>query len=512
MASRIVVHRTHIAIHDYNLGDKYYLERELSIWDKIYFKALPIGYIYDDKNKILRIPRGVSVTQLEKMFNLIAEIDYSFDEIRKFSKPITLKYTPRDEDQIEAIRFILSMGKYKNNTPKSMLSINLNTGKGKTYCSIASIAYMGVKSIIISPLADLMDQWYNFFLEYTDIDPEKIYFISGTPTIQKLYMRTPDDYDVYICSHGTLQSYGNTYGWDKVGELFKYLGIGMKFFDEAHLNFENMFYIDCFTNTFKSYYLTATMGRSDREQDSIFQLYFAGTPSIDLFDKDVDPHTKYVAIKYNSHPSPMDIQYCRNAYSLDRNKYTNYVVEQPNFEKMLYILMEKALAKQGKCLWYIGTNDAILKVRDWIYEHYPSMIGNVGIYTSIVTDQELKAQQLEKKIILSTTKSAGAAMDIKGLVETVNLAEPFKSRVLAQQTLGRTRADNTIYKEVVDLGFDQTRRYYNFKKPIFSKYATSCSEVILNEQQLTTEAQKIIDSRKKLWCPVLFEDNSNIGK
>ena len=62
-------------------------------------------------------------------------------------------------------------------------------------------------------------------------------------------------------------------------------------------------------------------------------------------------------------------------------------------------------------------------------------------------------------------------MDIKYLVETVNLAEPFKSRVLAQQSFGRTRGDNTIYKDIVDMGFPQTRAYYNFKKPVFTKYA-----------------------------------------
>ena len=399
MASKIEVRRTNIAIYNYSLGDKYYLEKDLSIYDKIYHRLNPIGYAYDDENKILHIPRGVSIDALEKMFGIIADIDYSYDPFKEFSQPIHLKYTPRDEDQIEAIRFMLGIGKYKSNKNKSMLSLNLNTGKGKTYCAIASMAYLGIKSIIISPLSDLMDQWYGFLLEYTDIDPNRIYFISGTPSIQKLLSRPDNNFDIYICSHGTLQSYGNTYGWNKVGELFQFLGIGLKYFDEAHLNFENMLAIDCFTNTFRTYYLTATMGRSDREEDNIFQLYFASTPSINLFHEDVDPHTRYVAIKYNSCPSPLDIEACKNAYSLNRPAYTNYVVEQPNFEKILYILMDKALSKRGKCLWYIGTNEAILYVRDWIYSHYPEMIGNVGIYTSIVTDQEIKAQQLERKII-----------------------------------------------------------------------------------------------------------------
>lgn len=508
--NKIVVRRTHIDIYDYDLGDNRSLEASLSVWDKTTHRLIPKGYVYDMENRVLMIPRGVSIHKLEMSFNTQAEVDYSFDQYRTFYQEVSLKYKPRSEDQIEAIKFILAMDKYKENERKSMLSLNLNTGKGKTYCAIASMAYLGIASIIISPTLDLLDQWNRFILEYTDINPDKIYKISGSPSIQKLLSRDPATYDIFLCSHATLNSYGNTYGWENVGALFKYLGIGLKYYDECHLNFENMLLIDSYTNTFMSYYLTATMGRSNFSEDIIFQTYFSNVPSINLFNKEEDPHTRYVAIKYNSKPSPLDIEYCKNNYGLDRMKYPGYVVDQPNFENLLYILMEKALAKPGKCLWYIGTNEGILRVKNWIYEHYPEMIGNVGVFTSLVTDPEIKAQQLERKIILSTTKSAGAAIDIKDLVETVNLAEPFKSRVLAQQTLGRTRNNNTIYKDIVDLGFDQTRKFYNFKRPIFKKYATDCSEVILRQEELDSRAQAIKDERKNLWCPIQFMDKCNI--
>ena len=509
--AKIVVHRTYIAIEDYNLGDNKSLEYSLSIFDKTYHKFEHIGYNYDAANRILKIPRGVSVQKLENGFHSIAQVDYNFTPYYNFATPIGLKYSPRDNDQLEAIKFIVGMGKYQINKKKSMLSLNLNTGKGKTYCTIASIAYMGLTSMVISPMSDLMDQWINFFIEYTDIDPKRIYRIAGSPSIDKLFTRSPGSYDIYICSHDTLNSYGKNNGWQTVNELFAYLGIGVKVFDEAHLNFENMFAIDCSTHVYKTLYLTATMGRSDREEDQIFQTYFNGTPYIDLFHEDTDPHTSYIAIKYNSKPSPLDIEGCINGYGLKRYAYTNYVVDQPNFECILYILMEKIMKSKGKWLIYVGTNEAIIKVRDWIYTHYPSMVGLVGIYTSIV-DPEVKANQLNKPIILSTTKSAGAAMDIKGLVKTVNLAEPFRSRVLAQQTLGRTRADKTQYLDIVDLGFDQTRRFYNFKKPIFNKYALDCKEIILSDRDLYREKERIEESRKNLWSPIVFEDDCKFNE
>ena len=98
-------------------------------------------------------------------------------------------------------------------------------------------------------------------------------------------------------------------------------------------------------------------------------------------------------------------------------------------------------------------------------------------------------------------------MDIKGLVETVNLAEPFKSRVLAQQTLGRTRDSNTIYKDVVDIAFPQMRRFYAYKKPVFSKYAVDCSEIVIRDEELDRRYKDILETRKDSICPIVFEDD-----
>lgn len=503
--NKIVVYRTHIEINDYELGSNRYLEKKFSIWNKLYHRLEPKGMFYDAQNRKLMIPRGSDIMALEHDYGVEAVVDYTVDRYRSIA-PVGLKYAPRDQDQIEAIKFMLGMDKYYHNQNKSMLSLNLSTGKGKSYCAIATIAYLGIVPIIITDTSGCLDQWENYFQEYTDIKANEIYRISGTPSIMKLYNRDISRYKVFLAPHATIKSYCDNVGWDKLHELFEYLGVGLKFYDEAHLDFDNMAMIDFYTNTYCSYYLTATPARSNFEENTIFQIYFNGVPCIDLFHEDIDPHTAYVGLKYNSCPTPYDISECRNAYGLDRNKYTDYVVRQPNFQNMLHILIGKAMSKPGKCLWYIGTNSAIQYVRDWIYDNYPELVGQVGIYTSL-TPREIRKEQLDKKIILSTTKSAGAAMDIQGLVETANLAEPFKSRVLAQQTFGRTRAKDTVYKELVDLGFQQTKAFYNFKRPVFMKYATDCREVILRNDELQARGQQIVNDRQYLRCPVYFDDD-----
>ena len=500
--NKIIIYRTHIEIMDYNLGDCPAIEKIFSIYDMTCHKKFPKGRLYDKNRKVLMLPRGIDIGYLERVFCSEPIVDTSMDPVGDIGH-VMLKYKPRDETQQEAIKFMLSIGNYHRNETSTMMSINLNTGKGKTYCAIATAAYLGFRSIVITDNIGWLEQWKNFFIEYTDITKDEIYLISGTPSLMKLYNRDISKYKVILSTHSTLKSIGDKQGWDKISDFFKYCQIGIKFFDEAHLNFDNMFQIDCYTNTFITYYLTATPGRSDLAENNIFGLYFKNVPSINLFNQDEDPHTRYAAIRFNSNPSPVEASRCKNNYGLNRIAYTDYIVRNEEFHKLLIILVNMAIKKPGKHLFYVGTNEAILYVKDLIYADFPELINQVGIYTSI-TPADRKPMELEKKIILSTTKSAGAAMDIKGLVETVNLAEPFKSRVLAQQTFGRTRGDNTIYKDIVDTGFFYTKRFYEFKKPVFKKYATDCVEVNLNKDELNTRSNEIIKARQELIQPMEF--------
>lgn len=507
--AKIEVFRTHIEIHDYMLGDSKVIENKFSIYDYIYHKRFPKGMYYDPSTEILYLPRSLSIPYLENKFNTEALIHSGSDPIGRIDG-LRLRYTPRDDVQKEALQFMLSLGKYEMNARHSMLSLNLQTGKGKTYCSITALSYLQMRSIIITNSNEWLAQWKAFFLEYTDISSDEIYYISGTPTLMKLFNRDISKYKVVLCTHSTLLSYANRNGWPAVHEFFKYMQFGVKLYDEAHLNFDNMFMIDCFSDTWLNYYVTATPSRSDDEENRIFTEYFKNVPSISLFNQEEDPHTSYVGIRYNSNPNPMQISECKNPMGMDRNKYTSYLVGQENFYHMLRILLDKAIRKGGKHLYYIGTNEAILIVRDWIYENYPELIGQVGIYTTL-TKSEDKRAQLDKMIILSTTKSAGAAVDIHGLVETVVLAEPFKSKVLAQQTFGRTRDTNTSYKDIVDTGFYFTKRFYEQKKPIFMKYATECKEVTIRTADLVSKSNEIKEAHNSRIQPMVFDDD-RIGK
>ena len=91
---------------------------------------------------------------------------------------------------------------------------------------------------------------------------------------------------------------------------------------------------------------------------------------------------------------------------------------------------------------------------------------------------------------------------------TIVLAEPFKSEVLARQSLGRTRSNNTLYVELVDMGFVYLKRFYYAKLPTFNKYAKSTSDTMIDQYELDKRSEKLIEIRDKKieMCPYKFRD------
>jgi superfamily II DNA or RNA helicase len=515
MENKIEVRQTSIVVNDYHYGDCSRLESFFIIQDPVNYSLNFKCAKYDPEKCILYLPRGIDIWYVENQVKAKATFAKT-DDFMKTSDTM-IKTLPRDDRQSEALRFILGNKEYSWTNDYSQKLIACPTGFGKTYITIAAVAYLSVPAIIITSSVEWLNQWKVRIQEYTDITKKQICHITGTSDIHKL-LNNPkliDRYKIYLVSHQTLETYAKNTSWESIGELFRFLKLCIKIYDEAHLNFDNMCKIDYASNTYLTLYLTATPARSDKDENALYKLYFKNVPKLDMFDEDLDPRTEYIAMFYNSEPTPKDMKFCSNRiYGIDRNKYTNYVVKQENFQNMLMILMHHIRTEvDGKVLVYIGTNDAIKYVYDWIMENCPDFYGRVGIFTS-VSDKSTKQEQLEKDVILSTTKSCGAAMDIKGLKETIVLAEPFKSEVIARQTLGRTRDKNTSYRELVDTGFYQTRKYYYAKEPIFEKYATSCSTEKYNDNIIYQKLDEIDRWKqnpkrksKRPMSPIIFFDD-----
>ena len=483
--NKITVTNTAIIVNNYEVGDCPNLERNFLIYDPICHKTTPLGMYYDEENKRLYLPRGIDLYYVERIVKE-SSMDYDVDIGREYpnkyhhiKNKIMMKYAPKDERQVETLKFALCLEQYSQNANRAQFAINLNTGAGKTYCALATIAYLGIRSIIITSQKGILDQWGDRISEYCDIDKSELVMLKGSDMLNRIYHGKSGliGKSIYFITHSTIQSYASRYGWEAVGVIFEKLGIGVKIYDESHLDFINVSMIDFFTNVWRTYYLTATPSRSDKDENRIYKLYIKNVPSIELFDKENDPRTNYISIKFNSNPSPKDIIMCKHPiYRLNRIKYIDYLMNNDRFWIMFDYIFNLIYTNGGKALFYIGTNEGIQKAYDRILRCYPELVDDVGIYTSIV-DSDTKQLEKQKKYILSTTKSAGAGEDIKDLQYSVVLAEPFKSEVLTRQTLGRTRNRNTTYIELVDVAFSMLVSYYNAKKPIFNKYALSTKNI-----------------------------------
>lgn len=507
MQDKIVLKHSRIEIHNYDWGDCPRLEYIFSIYDPIRHSSYLKGIDYDQDKRILYLPRGMDIEYLKSMFDAEPLIDRNSDPFI-INNPIPIKYLPRDARQIELLEFTLGKNRYQYTASYSQIAINTTTGSGKTYITVGTMCFTGERMIVITARKSWLDQWREKIKEYTPLTDNEIYTIAGAGSISKLLNRDPLQYQAFLISHSTLSSYGEKCGWESVSELIKYMGCSLKVFDEAHMYFDNMCMIDYHTNVRKTLYLTATPLLSDDQENIIYQMYFKNIPSIVLFDESEDPHVHYRSLLYNSHPSYADTNsFCRGQYKFDRNVYMGYLVNQENFLRMVDIIFDTTINMKGKILIYVGINEALIKIYEYLTTSYPFIKDHVGIFTSLVTDPVEREQALRMKYILSTTKSTGAASDIPDLAAVVILDEPFKSEVIARQTLGRCRAPNTFCIDCVDTGTYKTKAWYKNKEPVYQMYAKSCVEHVFSDEELfnVSEAIRCKYATKLIMCTDVFK-------
>lgn len=471
--SKVEIRHTSVAISNYTRGDNPYMEKFLQVYDKGRFCQKDVAIYFDDKKNMVYLPSGIQRWFLEKHFghhNITTKV---YPDNYMKSKQIQMKTKPRDDVQIEAIDFCIGADRHPGNRTKNQIFLNLNTGKGKTYVMIAVSAYFSVKTAILMYAQSWINQWKECILEYTDTTEKEIYIIMGSWSIKKILTGQvdPRKYKYFLMTLSTLQEYGKENGWEEVHKLFKMLYIGLKIYDEAHMRPENIFLIDFYTDVFKTFYVTATPMLSDPYKNIVFQRAYSTVPKINLFNEKTDPHTDYQVIYFNSRPNAVDLSRCQTKYGFNIIWYANYLPTKPIYYHLLWVIMDDLIHKlspTGKILIYIGTNQSIMMTYHWLKYMYP--LHTIGIFTTIYSKEE-KKEQLKKQIILSTTKSAGLAVDIKGLEFTLDIDDPAKSPVVVRQKLGRTRDWDTLFIDVIDVGFPALRRFAQERLKVFKKYA-----------------------------------------
>lgn len=482
MKPPIILRNTSIVVPEYELGDCEKLELSLSVWDDISFKLIPTGYYWDEENKVLYLPRGLDVSYVAYLLDRKTVVDYVSDPAPP--NRIGLRIEPKDDLQRKSLSYLIGVGEFAKYKGRSQLSLNLTTGSGKTYCAVASVAIKKKTPLIMTHNNNIKNQWRKSFETFTDVSSRDICDLKGSSYIDKIINdpKKKSQYKVYLVNRQTLVSYAKKNGWESLSKVMHELGIGVKVFDEAHLTFHANLMIDFFTNTEATYYLTATMDRSDHKESKIFGLVFKNVPIYGEESRKVQPkHINYVSAFFHSKPSYNTKATVYGRMGLDINKYATYLVDNDNFLTAIEELIDKLREiRTGRILVMTSSINSTFKMQAELKEMFPDL--KIGVYNSEVPDEE-KLYYLDNSDIIATTpKSLGTGTDIPGLKIVIN-TEPYASGVTADQVAGRLRYDGdktkSLYVEMVDRAFPDALKRHKKRLKVFEKKCAAILELEL---------------------------------
>lgn len=464
---KIIVKNTCIEIPNYIFGDCPKLEKSLSIWDDRKHRYMAIGYDYSESTDTLYIPRGLDIEYVAKILNRVIEYDRD-NKFRPNIANISLLTKPRDMDQVKGIRFLSGECEYDYTKNFSQKVLTLPPGIGKTYITIASLSILRERAVIITHLDRIGSQWIESMKNFTKIDENDIYDIKGSKDIDKLFKKYEENnslpYKLYFINHGTIHSYCSKNGWDKIDDLFRVMGVGIKVYDEAHLNFSNILLTDFHSNVKRTFYLTATFRRSDPKQQKVFDLAFKNVIKFGIEKiSEQRKHLNYLVYKFNTHPSMGDQLSLKSKRGFKVLAYFSYVIKKNNFYAGIEYLINSFIKLEGKILVLVGTIEAC----EFLYDKFCDEFSNKKV-TKVHSKAKVdRVEAFNGDLIVSTPQSFGTGVDVDNIRVCINTV-PYSSTVTADQVSGRLRPindiDNSVYIEMVDVGFDQVNKMYKKRK------------------------------------------------
>lgn len=473
--AEIRVFHTHIEVYPYEKGDCPELERTLSKYDAVTHSVIPVGYFI--QNDILYVPRGTNTSRLQEWFHNIPIPVTKCDPYTKIKKG-SPSLKPKSIMQDEAIQFLTSTDKFTYSARYSQMGLNLDTGDGKSYATVSAILKLKLKTIIITHQEKLKNQWMSTFENMTSFPMENLCNISGVDVMEKI-MKGKINAEIYCVNHQTINAYARVHGWSSIRDFFKKIKVGIKVIDEAHKFFENTLMIDFFSNVYKSFYLTATFGRSDQTEVSIYKRSFSsivryGEETINYEEK--RKHIVFVVVYFNSHPPYNVLPNLQTNYGFSSYKYIDYELEEENqsLMKVLYRILDQTENLEGRTLIISPKTESVDMIANKIKEDYGYDVGTIHSKNK----PDVNKENLKKKFISSTVKSIGEGADLKGLRILINL-EPVGSKDLADQVRGRLReySDNedTYLFYPIDMSVPDT---YKFLKRILPTMKRKCKQII----------------------------------
>lgn len=426
---------------------------------------------YDTSKKQLIIPVNALPQVLDALDNYGCEYKI-FDEKLVTPRKIHLKmikgFKPKSEEQASVIKYLSNDQPYRKGLATA-------TGSGKTVSTIAAIVEYGYAAMIV--VSGLHDQWYRQVFAFTNAKPKDVYVVQGCNSLIKL-MESDLKPAIIIFSLETLRLYSNGaenyQDLPKYSTFIKHYGIGIKVFDEVHMNFHADTQIDLRSNIINNVYLTATFNSSNASTRKIFELIY---PESMRFGGKVKK--KYIDVYCYTYFGDVSERKVVKMRGYMHAKYelqllaVSYKIEGFFNNIIAPIVRSHYIHKKNdgeKLLVFFSTIPMIEYATKWFKENFKEY--KVASFTAGDPD----SVHQDNDIIISTPKKCGTGCDIKKLRIVINTVS-LKSPVLIEQLRGRLRElkDSVVpeYIELCDLNLSVHRYHTNERRKAHEENAAS---------------------------------------
>jgi len=512
MSKTIEVHNSYYKINEVD-EVPYTISYELSKWNAAYFRRENIGFWYNEKERELRIPRGYPLESIQNIWKYRDTIYCTSNKINK-DIDILLMNAPRSYTQESTLAFMIGMKPYEFTYGESQLYVDLPTGEGKTFAGIAAICYYQCKSLIISPSMDkVTSQWEDSILKFTTLKRNEFLRVKGAKMCADIIRGKYKNIKIFIIQQSTILAFVRKYedDWNMVIRLFDAMDIQLKIIDEAHTSFNTIVNIDCFSEITKTYYMSASPSRSDKDEKRIYNRVFLNVPKhgSKLKTKEQN-HIIPLILQFKSTPTYEQLRAIKTRYGTSLARYGDYLLDPEGARDefldayifALYLLL-RFRRRGGKILVLCITIEFCKELERITKQVFPYL--TTGLFVGSKSKE--KNKELEADIIFSTNKSTGTGADIYNHQLTINTLT-YSSEIMANQISGRIRKQEKrkgIYCEIVNIAHEVARKHFKEREPHLIKKA---KDGIVLVQQITdydiNEMMKFFEKKYK------FNNNGQI--
>ena len=401
-----------------------------------------LGFMYDEQHDRIFLHKGIDINYLRR---LLGECEIRYDKYHPY-KEMNFEFEeifpPKNDDQRDCIDFIAGEKAHAQNINDSQIFLVKEPGFGKTFCTGYGIGVYGSKALIIMHQDTLRSQWRDSLYNMNGYTSHDVYELTSSAELEQIANGDLKlDYDVYLMTHATfLAACNRIQDTEKIGMISRNLSIGIKVIDEAHLHFRNTLVIDFLFNVRRNLYLTATDGRSSKDENAIFRHVFSNTTFYRKQTVVDDTHpskwVEYVTVNINTHVNPNIYRYRINGgRGMSAITYGKWVIakdkQQRHFKVCRDLLKEiYANVATAKVIIFLPLIELCTDCACFLtmeLDNDPTFDYSLSIKT--VNSHNSKSENEYNKradVIVTTIQSIGTGQDIKGVTDII-CCSPFVS-------------------------------------------------------------------------------------